>query len=107
MLTGEKREYAQGTFLATRQPWGIFVGGRALCPDGVVRNLKRISICADSFFSVPAAITYRGKTIAGFVSMDTIGGNSIPTDNDLAVVRFHCYEYRRNGSMFSQDKPQD
>jgi len=92
-------EYAQGTRLDTRQPWGIFTGGRALCSDGRVRALARIATTANTFFSVPAAVKVRGKTVSGYVTVDTVSGSSVPTDDDPTVVRFHAYTYGRNGEL--------
>jgi len=48
----------------------------ALCPDGKVRKVqarhywdgRRDCLAADTFSSVPAAITYRGKYIHGYVT---------------------------------------
>ncbi len=37
-----------------------------LCPDGKRRTVK-ITGQPDTFFSVPACLTYRGKTVTGFV----------------------------------------
>lgn len=85
----EKAQHACGTYFLMRRPWFLLVGGAALCPDGKVRKLKRISVCADTFFSVPAAVSYRGKTVAGYCTLDD------------GVIEFRPYEYRKNGSAFS------
>lgn len=98
----ERRNYAKGTSLISSYPWGFYRGGRALCPDGKVRALKRIAETADTFFSVPASVTYRGKTIAGYVTVECLDGSSVPTEDDPGVVRFIPYSYRRNGDLFSQ-----
>lgn len=95
-------QYAQGTELKTTQPWGIFISGRALCPDGKVRALKRIAICADTFFSIPAAISFKGKTVSGFVTVETVEGFSTPTDDDPAIVKFVPYAYGKNGNLFGE-----
>ncbi len=97
----ERRDYAQGTYLTVRYPFATFVGGSALCKDGKVRTLKRISESADTFFSVPASVEVRqnGKrfTVAGYVSVDTVSGSSVETEDDPAIVRFHAYRYGKNG----------
>lgn len=85
----DKITYARGTYFLVRMPWAVFAGGAALCPDGKVRKLKRISVCADTFFSVPASVVYKGRTIAGYCT----------TDND--VIEFRPYEYRKNGGAFT------
>lgn len=92
--------YADGTYLQQRSPWGWYDGGAALCPDGKVRRLKRIAESADTFFSVPASVTVRGKTVAGYVTIETRDGYSTPTDDDPSVVKFVPYEYRKNGDVF-------
>lgn len=85
-------QYANGTELRTRQPWSIFVGGRALCSDGRVRALSRIAITADTFFSVPAAVKVKGKTVSGYVSIDTLNDSS-------NVVKFHAIQNRKNSTL--------
>ena len=57
-------------------PWGIgeSIGGgpgfrvKALCEDGVTRSAVTTSF-PDTFFSVPAAVKVKGKTVSGFLSM--------------------------------------
>ncbi len=95
----EKREYAQGTHLTVSYPFAFYLGGRAMCGDGIVRNLKRISVCADTFFSIPASVTVKGKTVAGYVSVETVSGSSVETNDDPAIVVFHAYTYRKNGGL--------
>ena len=48
-------------------PWHIPSHGRAICPDGVIRAF-RITGQPDTFFSIPARITYKGKTVTGFIT---------------------------------------
>jgi hypothetical protein len=62
------RYYKDGTSLITDGPWSIFVGGRALCPDGKVRALSWVAQCADSYWTVPAAVKVKGKKVSGFVT---------------------------------------
>lgn len=94
------RNYALGTSLTTRAPWGVIVHCRALCPDGKTRACSRIATTADTFFSVPASVTFRGKTIAGYVSTETVSGSSVETADDPAVIRFRPYLYRKNAGAF-------
>jgi hypothetical protein len=93
--------YANGTYLRTSGPWDVYAGGAALCSDGKVRSLKRIAITADTFFSVPAAVSVRGKTVSGYVSVtDLTDANGNGTANDpLCTVTFHPYTYGKNGGM--------
>jgi hypothetical protein len=102
-MTGKEiSEYADGTYLEFRGPWHVYAGGRALCPDGRVRSLRRIALEADTFFSVPASVAYKGKTISGYVSVETRDGYDTATDEDPAVVKFHPYKYGKNGGIFDE-----
>lgn len=58
------------TKIVTSQPWGLYhrKGSRVLCADGKIRSLAYLAQTADTFFSVPAAIRYKGKYIHGYVS---------------------------------------
>lgn len=92
-----KREYALGTYLGMDDsPFSGYINGRAICSDGRVRNLKRIAFTADTFFSVPASVTVKGKTVAGYVLVETCEGWTTPSDDDPAVVKFRAYIYRKN-----------
>lgn len=98
-MTTQRRDYAQGTCLVQRFPFGFYVAGRALCSDGRLRALKRIAETADTFFSVPAAVTVKGRTVAGYVTVKTVSGSDVTTPEDPAVVRFVAYTYGRNGHL--------
>lgn len=99
----QDRHYAKETFLRISYPWGLFQSGAAECPDGIVRRLKRIAQTADTFFSIPASVVAHGKTIAGYVTVETVSGLSTATIDDPAIVRFVPYTYRKNGSVFNQE----
>lgn len=81
MTNEQTREFGAGTALTQRFPWGLYIGGRALCSDGRVRRLARIAITADSFFSIPASVRVSGRTVSGFVSFGEIPGG-------VEVVKF-------------------
>lgn len=55
---------------------------RAICPDGIVRS----GFCGipDTFFSIPAKVTVKGKTVYGFISKagidKVIDGTLVPED---------------------------
>jgi hypothetical protein len=83
-----------GTELKFSQPWGFSCRGRALCPDGKVRAFRGGT--ADTFFSIPARVSARGKTVSGYVTVETVEGFSTATENDPAVVKFIPYTYGRN-----------
>lgn len=94
-------KYARGTFIESRMPWGTIVAAAALCPDGRVRKVSRISSTADTFFSIPAAVRFQGKTVSGYVTVETVSGLSTATDSDPAIVRFIPYTYGKNGALFA------
>ena len=91
-------EYANGTYL-TPGPgpfsWGM-IDGAALCTDGKVRRVRFGSGIADTFFSIPARVNANGKTVSGYVTVETMQGYSTPTDDDPAVVKFYAVKYGRN-----------
>ena len=99
-----KTEYARGTYITRRYPWGINVAARVECPDGIVRQCSRIAETADTFFSTPAAVKAYGKTVAGYITVETISGLSTATVSDPAIVRFVPYAYRKNHAVFSKGK---
>lgn len=94
-----KREYAKGTFLVVSYPWGIYHGGAAECSDGKVRTLARIAQTADTFFSIPASVKVNGRTVSGYVTIETVEGYSTETVSDPSIVRFVAYSYGKNGSL--------
>ena len=99
----DTRGYAHGTSLMVRYPWGINVAGRAMCPDGTVRALSRIAPTADTFFSIPAAVKVRGKTVSGYVTFTTASGLSIETAEDPQYLEFCPHnETRHIGEFFTR-----
>ena len=77
-----------------------FVSGRALCSDGKVRAVRfQNGGIADTFFSVPCSVKVDGRTVSGYVTIETVDGWSTPTAEDPAVVRFVAYTYGRNGHL--------
>ena len=88
--------YANGTSITHSYPWGLYISAHVLCGDGIVRKTKRIAQTADTFFSVPASVVVKGKTIAGYITVETREGYSTTTDNDPAIVKFVAYTYRCN-----------
>ena len=93
----DTREYGYGTRLTSSYPWGIYVGGRAMCSDGRVRALARIAQTADTFFSVPASVKVAGRTVAGYVTTECASGSSVYVDEtDPVVVKFVAMQNRLN-----------
>jgi hypothetical protein len=93
------RTYANDTYLMQEAPFGWYRGGAALCTDGKVRKLKRIADTADTFFSVPAAVTVNGKTVSGYITVEAMSGSSVPIDDDPAVVKFVAVKYGKNWNL--------
>jgi hypothetical protein len=95
------QELVRGTYLRSDSFWGVYQSGAAICPDGKVRKLKRIAPHADTFFSVPAAVTCKGRTVTGFVMTSTLAGFHSPTDDDPMAVFF--FATGRNAHLFDQE----
>ena len=102
-LNSQFRSYAKGTYLQYTMPWSLYVGAAALCPDGKVRKVKRIASTPDTFFSIPASVTYKGKTVAGYLHLKNIGDPTNPLEFKDAVI-FSPYLYRKNGNIFNTEK---
>lgn len=102
-----RRDFAFGTYTLYRQPWGFYCGGAALCSDGKVRKLKRIAITADTFFSVPAAVKVKGKTVSGYVTVSTLSGSSVPVDGDPAVLMFRALLTGKNHGLLPEGQAKE
>jgi hypothetical protein len=57
------------TWIETTPPWDAPVRARVLCPDGVYR-IARTAQSADTYFSLPARVTVKGKTVSGFITSE-------------------------------------
>lgn len=99
----QTRKYAMGTELTVSYPWGVNVSGRAICPDGKVRALARIAQTADTFFSIPAAVKVNGKTVSGYVTIETLDGYSTDRRDDPAALKFVVVKGRKNSDVFGPD----
>lgn len=76
-------------------PWDINVkASGVLCPDGKRRTV-RLAIEADTAWSIPASVQYKGKTVAGFIS-------SVSSTDASQGWQFIPYTYRRNGHLFEE-----
>lgn len=94
------RDYGRGTYLTMSDDmWRNYTGGAALCSDGQVRKLARISTGADTFFSIPAAVVVKGVTVAGYVTIETEEGFSTESATDIAVVKFIATVYNKNHAL--------
>jgi len=95
----ETRSYGKGTELTVSMPFSLFHSGRVLCSDGKVRALARIASTADTFFSIPATVKVNGKTVSGYVTIETLEGHSTGTPDDPTVVKFVRYDYGKNANL--------
>jgi hypothetical protein len=92
----DTRDYADCTSVTQSYPIGTYRAARVMCSDGRVRAVKRIAATADTFFSVPCAVTVTGRTVSGYLTVEARSGSSVTTDDDPAVVKFIAYDYGRN-----------
>lgn len=96
MSTFDTHDYADGTSITQSYPFGSYVAARVMCADGQVRTAKRVAATADTFFSVPCAVTASGRTVSGYLTVEARSGASTTSDRDPAVVKFAAFEYGRN-----------
>ena len=81
--------------LITYGPWQIPVKVLcALCPDGI-RRTARITGQADTWFSIPARVKAKGRTVAGYVT-------GIETTDGSPDYAFRPYLYRKNHVVFTE-----
>lgn len=92
------RAYADGTSITSAYPYGTYITARVMCSDGRVRTVKRIADTADTFFSVPCAVTVSGRTVTGYLTVEARSGSSLATatDDDPAVAKLVAHDYGRN-----------
>ena len=95
----ETREYGEDTSLTVDYPWGLYRSGRAICSDGKVRTLKRISSTADTWFSIPASVRVNGRTVSGYITVECASGSSVATPDDMPVVKFCRFSYGKNANL--------
>jgi hypothetical protein len=100
--------YANGTWLRTATRWDLYAAGATLCADGKVRAPARIAATADTFFSIPAAVKVRGKTVSGYVSLrddiDSPRANGTARDPGATVV-FTPNSHGKNAGMLPAWQP--
>lgn len=104
--TGEIRKLAPQS--VERFPGPFSVGPRivrkALCADGSQRSAYCSALGADTFFSIPAHVKVRGRTVAGYVTRSTLNGFSTETPADPAVWKFVHYPGRKNGGLIERQE---
>ena len=59
------------THITVTRPWGLNrrCGHHLLCSDGVIRAAE-LAETADTFFSTPAKIRLKGKSVSGYMSVE-------------------------------------
>jgi hypothetical protein len=80
-----KRDWARQTWVEQVGPWSLYTRARAICEDGKPR-IVRLAQTADSFFSVPARLSYQGKTVSGFITWKSADGLSTNPEQWVAFV---------------------
>jgi len=89
-------EHALNTSFTTCLPWNIYVTAHVMCPDGIVRKVKRISMTAGTWLSVPCSVTVKGITVAGDMTIC-----DSPDSPFYEAVIFRPYTYRKNHVVFN------
>lgn len=93
------QQYADGTSVTQEFPLGRYVSARVMCSDGRVREVSRISDTADTFFSVRCAVRVKGRTVSGYLTIESRAGFSTSDKNDLEVAKFVAHQFSRNGYL--------
>lgn len=95
-------QYAHGTSVTQSFPFGYYLSARAMCPDGVVRAVN-VATTADSFFSVPASVQFRGTRVSGFITIDNAPTDASRDTRTHAIVRFSPNACGRNAHLLPID----
>lgn len=80
------------TYTTQRIPYGTFTrnGHRLLCSDGKIRAAA-LAPTADTFFSVPASIRIKGRTISGYYTTETDYDFTPKQEFPAHAFRHHTY----------------
>lgn len=70
----------------------------AVCSDGVER-VATFTAENDTFFSRPARVAVKGKTVSGYITSETLDGWSTETEGDPGVFKFSAYAYGKNAGL--------
>lgn len=88
------KKFNMGTFIQSEGFWEVPMAGAALCPDGIVRKLKRIcNLNTKGGNQLNAAVNYKGKTVSGTISF-------VP---ELEIIRFDASGKNRS-DFFADEK---
>jgi len=72
-------------------PWQVpYQAKRVLCSDGKRRHAFNLRT-PDTYFSLPASVKVKGKTVTGYLTTGETDGNR--------DVFFRSYTYGKNGGM--------
>ena len=84
-------------YAPSRSPWGAQTGARyrVVCADGIVRTATATAE-ADTWFSVPARVQVKGRTVAGYVSAVEWFDIMTAVERPAARYTFRAYQYRKN-----------
>jgi hypothetical protein len=74
----------------------------AICSDGVQRTATCSSAGADTFFSIPARVSVKGKTVSGYVTRESLEGFTVESPEDPAAWKFIAYTYGQNGALLPE-----
>lgn len=97
MQTGTHRHTMEdGTYLESFGPWNIPVRALVTCSDGK-RRIARTAQSADTWFSLPARVSVKGKTVSGYVTSDS--------DADPQGYVFIAYTYGKNYTALPNNDP--
>lgn len=91
----KSHEYDNGSISVYRGPWHVL--HKVLncpCPDGKAR-VAVITGEADTFFSVPARVKAKGKTVTGFVT------TTAEYNGEAEGLKFVPNKYGKNYSVFA------
>lgn len=72
---------------------------RALCSDGIARSARLSPMGADTFFSIPARVSVKGRTISGYVTRESLAGWTTESIEDPAVWKFVANQYGKNHAL--------
>ena len=97
-MSNTARKFKGKTWVNVTMPWGLHprTGHRLLCADGVIRAAE-LAPTADTFFSVPASIRIKGKSISGYATVEeNSSGNPVyafrhHTDQNTSLPEWPSY----------------
>ncbi len=87
-LATVRKGWSFGGYQSNGAPGAII---RARCADGKVRHAT-VTAYADSYWTLPARVSVKGKTVSGHVYLHDSCGDS-------PEIRFTPYGWRKNHSM--------